>query len=71
MWQCLCLRLKKVFKDYLKEFLVEEVEREVLDQMGCFLRGKRLPGACKSYTQGGWCSNLHHCYQEMQGGGGA
>ena len=37
--QHLCLHLKQVFEDYLKEFSLEEVEREILGQMTCSLKG--------------------------------
>ena len=64
-WQHLCLRLKKVFKDYLKEFGAEEVEEEVMRQLGRSLKGRHNSGPCKACQAGGWCSNLHHCYQAM------
>ena len=63
-------RLKKVFKDYLKEFGAEEVEEEVMGQLGHSLKGKHNPGPCKACQAGGWCSNLHHCYQDMGEAGG-
>ena len=63
------LRLKKVFKDYLKEFGAGEVEGEVLEQLGHSLKGRRASGPCKACLGGGWCNNLHHCYQEMEGAG--
>ena len=46
--QCLHLRLKKVFKDYLKEFGAEEVEMEVMEQLGCSLKGRHNSGPCKA-----------------------
>ena len=70
MWQRLCLHLKKVFKDYLKEFRAEEVEEEVMEQLGHSLKGRRSSGPCKACQAGGWCNNLHHCYQAMGEAGG-
>ena len=69
--QCLHLCLKKVFKDYLKEFGAEEVEEEVMGQLGRSLKGRRNSGPCKACQAGGWCSNLHHCYQAMGEAGGS
>ena len=43
MRQCLRLHLKKVFKDYLKEFGAEEVEEEVIGQLG-HSRGDAIQG---------------------------
>ena len=71
MRQRLRLCLKKVFKDYLKEFRVEEVEEEVMGQLGHSLKGRRNSGPCKACQAGGWCSNLHHCYQDMAEAGGS
>ena len=65
------LHLKKVFKDYLKEFGAEEVEEEVMEQLGCSLKGRRSSGPCKACWAGGWCNNLHHCYQAMGEAGGS
>ena len=70
-WQRLHLCLKKVFKDYLKEFRAEEVEEEVMGQLGCSLKGRCNSGPCKACQAGGWCSNLHHCYQDMVEAGGS
>ena len=70
MRQRLHLYLKKVFKDYLKEFGAEEVEEEVMGQLGRSLKGKCNPGPCKACQAGGWCNNLHHCYQDMEEAGG-
>ena len=71
MRQCLRLHLKKVFKDYLKEFGPEEVEEEVMGQLGRSLKGRCNSGPCKACQAGGWCSNLHHCYQAMGEAGGS
>ena len=49
----------------LKEFRAEEVEEEVMEQLGCSLKGRCNSGPCKACQAGGWCSNLHHCYQAM------
>ena len=65
-WQHLHLCLKWVFRDYLKEFSPEEVEREILGQMSQSLKGHCSLSACRNCLQGGWCDNLHHCYQMLQ-----
>ena len=49
-WQCLQLHLKKVFKDCLKEFSPEDMEQEVMEQLGCSLKGRCSSGPCK------WCA---------------
>ena len=67
VWQRLRLRLKKVYKDFLKEFTAEEVEKEVLEQLGRSLKGKRDSGPCKACLSGGWCSNYYACKAKMMG----
>ena len=52
VWQCLRLRLKKVYKDFLKEFTAEEVEKEVLEQLGRSLKGRHNSGPCKACLSG-------------------
>ena len=69
--QHLRLHLKKVFKDYLKEFGAEEVKEEVMEQLGRSLKGRCSSGPCKACQAGGWCNNLHHCYQAMGEAGGS
>ena len=64
--QHLHLHLKKVFKDYLKEF-----SPEVMEQLGHSLKGGHSSGPCKRCAGGGWCNVLHHCYTELQESGGA
>ena len=58
-------RLKWVFKDYLKEFSLEEM-KEIMGQMSHSLKGQCSLSTCRSCSQGGWCDNLHHCYQLLQ-----
>ena len=68
--QCLRLRLKKVYKDFLKEFSAEEVEKEVLEQLGRSLKGRRSSGPCKACLGGGWCSEYYACRAKMMGPSG-
>ena len=62
--------LKKVFKDYLKEFSPEVMEEEVMEQLGHSLKGRHSSGPCKRCAGGGWYNVLHHCYTELQESGG-
>ena len=61
---------KKVFKVYLK-FSPEDMEPEVMEQLGCSLKGRCSSGHCRQCAGGGWCNALHHCYTELQESGGA
>ena len=65
--QHLRLHLKKVYKDFLKGFTVEEVEKEVLEQLGHSLKGKHSSRPYKACLSGDWCGNYYTYKAKMMG----